>query len=110
MLARANDLVDQPEFYNTLTSNCTNSLIRDVNFPLWRRYLDWRLLLPGYSDRVAHEFGFLDQRYNVADLRAAAHIDPAAFPLGTPDISAEIRADFRHRITQTSFAPVQPSN
>lgn len=109
MLERANSLVDQPEFYNTLTSNCTNSLLRDTEFPAWRRYLDWRILLPGYSDRVAYDFGVLDQRYSVGDLREAAHIDPTAFSLDAPDISARIRRNFRDRLPELAVAPAPPN-
>lgn len=104
MLARANGLGDQPAFYNSLTSNCTNSLLKDTDFPAWRRYLDWRILLPGYSDRIAHDFGLLDQRYTVDDLRSAAHIDPAAFSLDAADLSAEIRRGYRNRITKLPIA------
>jgi hypothetical protein len=109
MLQRANSLVDQPEFYNTLTSNCTNSLLRDTEFPAWRRYLDWRILLPGYSDRIAYDFGILDQRYSLGDLRAAAHIDPAAFSLEAADISALIRKDFRDKLPELAVAPALPN-
>lgn len=110
MLARVNGLADQPDFYNTLTSSCTTSLLKDTNFPAWRRYLDWRILLPGYSDRVAYDFGVLDRRYRVEDLRAASHIDPASFSLDTPDMSAEIREQFQARLAELPVAPASPTH
>lgn len=109
MLARANGLVDQPEFYNTLTSNCTNSLIRDADFPAWRRYLDWRMMLPGYSDRIAYEFDILDQRYLLADLRAVARLDPATYVLEAPDMSAQIRKNYYERRAKLPVAPAPAS-
>lgn len=109
MLQRANSLAGQPEFYNTLTSNCTNSLLRDTDFPAWRRYLDWRILLPGYSDHVAYEFGILDQRYSLDQLRAAARIDPASFPLEAPDLSARIRKNFHDRLAELPVAASPPN-
>lgn len=108
MLARTNALIDQPGFYNTLTTNCTNSLIRDADFPAWRRYLDWRLLLPGYSDRVAYEFGILDQSYTLADLRAIARLDPASFSMETADMSAQIRRNYYARLARLPAAPPLP--
>lgn len=106
MLARTNALIDQPGFYNTLTTNCTNSLIRDADFPAWRRYLDWRLLLPGYSDRVAYEFGILDHSYTLADLRAIARLDPASFSMETDDMSAQIRRNYYARLARLSATPL----
>lgn len=63
MIGRLNDLVDTPKFYNTLLSNCTTSLLKDTVVPKWQRFVDWRLLLPGFSDRVAYEFDILDKRF-----------------------------------------------
>lgn len=61
MLTRANELYEDPEFYGTLRNNCTTNLLRHVNTiaadPIpWGR----RILLPGYSDEVAHERGLID--------------------------------------------------
>lgn len=105
MVARTNGLVEQPEFYNTLTTNCTNSLIRDVDFPAWRRYLDWRIMLPGFSDRIAYEFGILDQSYILADLRAIARLNPETFVLEAADMSAQIRKNYNNRLVNLPAAP-----
>lgn len=61
MLLRANELYEEPEFYGTLRNNCTTNLLAHVNTiardPIpW----GWRILLPGYSDEVAHERGLID--------------------------------------------------
>lgn len=101
MVARANSLTNSPEFYNTFTSNCTNSILRDTSLPGWRRHLDWRLLLPGFSDRIAYEFGILDQRFSRSELRDAAHLDPANFEPDDPSFSRKIRTSFYDRINRT---------
>ena len=59
---RINGLAKQPEFYNSFTSNCTNNIAAhtheldpDVST------LDWRIIIPGYSDRFAWARGFIGQ-------------------------------------------------
>lgn len=98
MIERANGLTSNPEFYNTLTSNCTTSLLKDTDLPAWRRYLDWRILLPAYSDRVAYEYGILDQSYALKDLRAAAYLDPQRLTPEGADFYGEIRHGYYERL------------
>ena len=57
---KINQLKERPEFYNTLTTNCTTdvwSLVRALSdqFPL-----DWRVLLSGYFPEYAYDLGSLD--------------------------------------------------
>lgn len=101
MVARANSLTISPEFYNTFTSNCTNSILRDTDLPGWRRYLDWRILLPGFSDRIAYEYGVLDQNFSREELRDFAHLNPADFAPEDPSLSKKIRASFYDRVNRT---------
>lgn len=62
IIERVNKIAKSPEFYNTLSNNCTTNLVNHVNdvfpdrIPIW----DWRVLLPGRSDRLAYELGLLD--------------------------------------------------
>ena len=98
LIERVNTLATWPEFYNTFTSNCTNALLRDAKFPVWRRYLDKDILLPAYSDKVAYEFGILDRTFPLEDLRAAARVDPNVVTLDDPDFSEKIRAAYWHRL------------
>lgn len=62
MLHRADRLGRRPEFYNTLTTTCTTSIVRHVNElrdePI--RWWDPRVLFPGYSDDLAYELGLID--------------------------------------------------
>jgi hypothetical protein len=88
MLERANQIQGQPEFYNTLTNNCTLNLVRHVNqISPGRIPSSWRVILPGYSDDVANSLGLIDstlpldqarERFRIND-RARAAIDSAAF-------------------------------
>jgi hypothetical protein len=61
MMQRAHSLEEHPEFYNLFTNNCMNNVTDHVR-RLGGRPLpcDLRLLLTGFSDRLAYEYGFLD--------------------------------------------------
>ena len=98
MIARANSLIDTPEFYNTFTSNCTNSILRDTSVHPLQRYVDWRIILPGFSDRIAYKYGILDQNYSRETLREAAHLNTADFRAEDPAFYTKIRASFYEKI------------
>ena len=67
MLRRANGLRDRPEFYNTLSNTCTTNIVRHLNEVSDRRVPWWnpRVLIPGYSDRLAQALGLIDSPFSV---------------------------------------------
>ena len=94
VLKRVNQLYREPEFYDSLTNNCTTNLVNHVNrvrpnrIPLW----DLRVLLPGYADQLAYELGMLDTSKSFEQLRAEARInDPANQYAARQDFSQRIR-------------------
>lgn len=94
VLKRVNQLYREPEFYDSLTNNCTTNLVNHVNrvrpnrIPLW----DLRVLLPGYADQLAYELGMLDKSKSFEQLRAEARInDPANQYAARQDFSQRIR-------------------
>ena len=93
MLERANAIRTRPEFYNTLTNNCTLNLVRHVNAQAPDRIpSSWRIVLPGYSDAVIHGLGLIDTTLTIAEARTRYRInDQARAALGQPDFSAQIR-------------------
>lgn len=75
---QANILEKTPEFYNTLTSNCTT-----VVFDIAKRIvpdlpLDYRLLLSGYFAEYAHAQGGLVEGFSYAELQEKGYIVPRA--------------------------------
>jgi hypothetical protein len=52
MCERANKLVKQPEYYNTLLNNCTTNVVRHVNEIAARERVpfSFKVMFPGYSD------------------------------------------------------------
>lgn len=93
MLSRANTLKEQPEFYNTLTNNCTTNIARHINqISPDRIPWDIRLLLPENSDALAYELGLLDDSVPLEELRERHRINEKARQYtGTGDFPYLIR-------------------
>ncbi|MCY2977012.1 MAG: DUF4105 domain-containing protein [Planctomycetota bacterium] len=93
MLDRANKLAAKPEFYHTLTNNCTTNLVDHVNtlrpgaIPR-----DWRVLFPGHSDKMLFDLGLLETTgsYQAAKLRARIN-NRAILYKNDPNFSKRIR-------------------
>jgi hypothetical protein len=93
MLSRANQLRERPEFYNTLTSNCTNNIIGHVNRLSPRRIpFSLKRLLPGYSDRLAYGLGLIDTDLSFEQARRRFKINERALEYAeSPEFSVRIR-------------------
>ncbi len=97
-LSQINALKDQPQFYNTLTTNCTtniwfNSLVNPEHLRL-----SWKIFASGHVPELLHEQGRLeDDGLPFAELAQRAHINARAQAAG-------ISADFSRRIRQVEQA------
>jgi len=91
MLERANELKENPEFYNTIVNNCTTNIAVHVNEIAPERIplLNLRLVFPENSDKLAYELGLLDtdltfekarERYFIND-RALMYADDLDFSI-----------------------------
>ena len=90
---RINRLKEQPEFYNTLTTNCTTDVWFLVRALSDRFPLDWRVLLSGYFPAYAYDLGSLDTSLPFAALKAESLINAKAHAADPdPDFSQRIRA------------------
>ena len=93
VLARANALAAQPEFYHSVTNTCTTNIVDHANrLQPGLVPLSWRILLPGHSDAQALELGLIDFDGSLEDARARFRVNERA--AGTPapaDLSARIR-------------------
>jgi len=91
-IERINRLKERPEFYNTLTTNCTTDVWFLVRALSDRFPLDWRVLLSGYFPAYAYDLGSLDSSLPFAELKALSLINPKAHAADqAPDFSARIR-------------------
>jgi hypothetical protein len=90
-LREINTLKQRAEWYNTLTSNCTNSiwLLSRLN-PEHVPY-SWKVLVSGYLPEYLYEHGRLDTRVPFAELEQRSYINPRAQ-------AADQAADFSQRI------------
>ena len=93
MLERTNQLAEKPEFYNLLTNNCTTNVARHVNSISPDRVpLDYRVLLPGYSDRLAYDLGLLETDESFERTKQQARANRLAYIYrDSPEFSARIR-------------------
>jgi hypothetical protein len=92
MLKIMNEIYEKPRFYNTLTDNCTTNILQHAErLSTLDLYLDYRALLPGYSDSLAYELGVIENGLSLPEVRARARIDPAAAAIDDPEFSRRIR-------------------
>lgn len=93
LLAQAHELETRPEFYNTITSNCTTNIVDAVNAIAPHRIrASYQLLLPGYSDALALRLGLLDTSLPLDSARVRFRVDARARAAAdAPDFSGRIR-------------------
>lgn len=85
-LERAGSLRREPQFYNTLTSNCTTILFElareiDPDLPL-----DWRLLASGHFAEYAYDHEGLVPGYTYEELARRGHINARALQTDAPSM------------------------
>jgi len=95
MLTKANELEENPEFYNTLTNNCATNIanyIDEVSGDNEKIGLDYRLILPEFSDILAKEFGFILSDMSIEEGREKYRINERAEMFkDSEDFSRQIR-------------------
>lgn len=98
----ARKLEQAPQFYNTLTSNCTTivfELARAINPQL---PLDYRLLASGYLAEYAYDIGGLTPGFDYATLQARGRITERAIAAGN-----DARFSTLIRVGMPGVAPAQ---
>ena len=80
VMRRVNKLAKSPEFYDTLTNNCTTNIRNHVNHlkPDEVPY-DYRVLLPGFSDELAYDLGLIEHHGSYAETRLRARVNYQAY-------------------------------
>ncbi|MFC1587763.1 DUF4105 domain-containing protein [Planctomycetota bacterium] len=93
ILERVNKLKERPEFYHTLFNNCTTNIADHINniYP-GQIPFSWKLLLSGYSDKLAFDLGLVDSDLPFNQLQTRFKINDRALKYaGSPDFSIKIR-------------------
>jgi hypothetical protein len=90
---RLNALRTRPEFYNTLTTNCTTDIWTNDYVNPGRVPLNWKVLVSGYAPEYLYEEGRLqDMGLSFAELQRRDHVNARAEAANSAtDFSARIR-------------------
>jgi hypothetical protein len=80
VMRRVDKLAREPEFYDTLTNNCTTNIRNHINHlkPDEVPY-DYRVLLPGYSDQLAYDLGLIERHGTYEETRLRANVNYLAY-------------------------------
>lgn len=87
----AQDLEEQPKFYNTLTANCTTIVFSLARVIKPGMSLDWRLILSGHLPELVDKLGGFKDGISIEQRIKAAGITEKAAAYVGPDYSAAIR-------------------
>jgi len=88
-----NALANKPEFYNTLTTNCTTSILTHTRVNPGHPPLSWKVLLSGYAPQYLYERARIDTAFPFEELKRRSRINVAAQAADeAPDFSQRIRA------------------
>jgi hypothetical protein len=93
VINRVDKLREQPEFYNTVSNNCTTNIRRHINHlkPDVVPY-DYRVLLPGYSDSLAYDLGLIEHHGTFEQTKEYAKVNYQAYLFrDDPEFSKKIR-------------------
>lgn len=95
---KLNALKAAPEFYNTLTTNCTTNIWSHSLVNQEHPRFSWKILASGYVPEYLYESGRLDTRVPFAELQRRAHVNARAQ-------AADAATDFSRRIREELSAP-----
>jgi hypothetical protein len=77
-LTSINELRDRPVFYNTLTTNCTTSILLHTRVNPESPPFSWKILLSGYVPDYLYELGRLDTTMPFAELEKVSRVNERA--------------------------------
>jgi hypothetical protein len=94
MLEKMNSLAVKPEWYNTITANCTSQIAYHINklFPGRLPRIAWQTQLSGYADALALKQGILDTNLPLEQARKKYYITTRSQEVEyVPNYSVQIR-------------------
>jgi len=88
-----NQLREQPQFYNTLTTNCTTTILMHSHVNPDHLPFSWKVLVSGYVPEYVYDAGRLDTSLPFSELFRHSHINARAQSADqAPDFSRYIRS------------------
>ncbi len=92
-MRKLNGLREHPEFYNTLTTNCTTAILMNTRVNPESLPFSWKVLLSGYTPQYAYEKGRLDRSLSFEELQRRSLVNAAGQAADQAlDFSRRIRA------------------
>jgi Domain of unknown function (DUF4105) len=92
-MRKINALKDKPEFYNTLTTNCTGNIWLHTRVNPGHLPFSWKILLSGYVPEYLYEAGRLDMSLPFYELKRRSLVNARAQEAdAAEDFSQRIRA------------------
>jgi hypothetical protein len=87
-----NDLRDRPQFYNTLTTNCTTGIWLHTRMNPESPPMSWKILLSGYVPDYLYDLGRIDTTRPFAELEKLSRVNERAHAADNdPAFSQRIR-------------------
>ena len=92
-MRKLNRLREHPEFYNTLTTNCTTAILMNTRVNPESLPFSWKVLLSGYTPAYVYESGRMDRSLPFEELQRRSLVNAAGQAADqAPDFSRRIRA------------------
>jgi hypothetical protein len=73
-----NDMRERPRFYNTLTTNCTTSILMHTRMNPESPPMSWKVLLSGYVPDYLYEMGRIDTTRSFPELEELSRVNARA--------------------------------
>lgn len=87
-----NDMRLYPRFYNTLTTNCTTTILTHARIHPESPPMSWKVLLSGYVPAYLYELGRIDAAKSFPELKRLSHVNERAHTADrNPAFSQRIR-------------------
>jgi len=77
-IQKINDMRVHPRFYNTLTTNCTTTMLKHTRINPESPPLSWKILLSGYVPEYLYQLGRIDTAKPFADLKKLSRVNERA--------------------------------
>ena len=108
-LAKINSLETQPEFYNTLTTNCTTNILMHSRVNPESLPFSWKILLSGHTPEYVYENGGMGRNLSFPELQERSLINAVAQQAdAAPDFSQRIREGLPGMEGQDKTEMIQP--
>ena len=95
LFTKAQDLTKNPEFYNTITNNCTTTILKHANL-IREDKISWskEALLPSHSDKVLYKNWLIDTKLSLEEARKYYKINNLSIKYANdPNYSQKIRKE-----------------